>query len=309
MQLITILGQTSSGKSDLAIQLAKHLISIGKKICIVGCDSRQIYKGLNIGTGKVEGQLIYDYELKMEVFEFGSIKHFMIDFVDPEVDYHLQNYISDFYDLMIEIRESFDFVILVGGTGLYAKAINENLNLGNVKPEFVSDYENYKSMLQAQPINRLQESANNLLIELNNSDYNNKIRLVSNLLKAHCEDHNWLENSQYYPFEKQYFFAISIVQSELKNKIETRLIQRYNQGLVDEIKQFEYLGEAKFLSLGLEYRQGWLFIRGKLSKEELQTNLLTENLQYAKRQLTWLKKQKNLIWIKNLEDILDKLEV
>jgi tRNA dimethylallyltransferase len=309
MQLITIIGQTSSGKSDLAIQLSKHLITLGKKSCIVGCDSRQIYKGLNIGTGKVEGTWSFNHKLKRKVFEFESIKHFMIDFVDPKLDYNLQNYISDFYELMLEIKGVFDIVILVGGTGLYAKAITQKLKLGCVKPEFISEYENYKSLLQSKPIDKLQESTNNLLIELNNSDYNNKIRLVSNLLKAHSEDNNWLEDTQYYTFEKQYTFAIAIVQNLLKNKIETRLMQRFNQGLINEIEQFEYLGEAKFMSLGLEYRQAWLFTKGKITLKQLKENLLIENIQYAKRQLTWLKKQKDLIWIRNIEDILDALKL
>jgi tRNA dimethylallyltransferase len=309
MQLITILGQTSSGKSDLAIELSKYLITIGKKNCIVGCDSRQVYKGLNIGTGKVEGQWICDFKSENKIFEHQGIPHFMIDFVDPELDYNLQDYISDFYELMLEIKDEFDFVILVGGTGLYAKAITEKLNLGIVKSKFLDNYKNYKQNLQSKPISELQDSANKLSVNLNNSDYSNKVRLVSNLLKTQSKNNNWLEDSKYYTFVNQYLFAIQVNQSELKSKIESRLKNRFNQGLIAEIEKFRYLGEDKFLSLGLEYRLGWLFTNDKLSQAQLQDRLLTENIQYAKRQLTWLKKQKNLIWIRNLEEILTELKL
>ena len=304
MQLITLLGQTSSGKSNLAIDLVKNLNFKGKKACIVGCDSRQVYRGLSIGTGKVEGSWIYDNETYKSIFEFEGVTHYMIDFVNPEINYNLQNFVSDFYDLILDIQNSFDYVILVGGTGLYAKAIIEQIDLGNIKSQYLQAYNEYKIELQNLDLLELQLKLKDLNIQLNNSDHNNRVRLVSNLLKNHSQKLGWLEPSQYFKFEKQYLFAIEVDQNQLKQKIENRLIQRFNQGLIDEIKQFEYLGEPKFLSLGLEYRQAWHFMQSKLTYSQLQINLLTENLQYAKRQLTWLKKQKNLIWIRNLKEII-----
>jgi tRNA dimethylallyltransferase len=309
MQLITILGQTSSGKSDLAIELAKLLKSKKIRTCIVGCDSRQIYKGLDIGTGKIQGRWTMDKNLNKKVYKYQSIDHFLIDFVDPTTNYNLQNYITDFYNLMFEIEEYFDYVILVGGTGLYAKAINEKINLGSIKSEFIDEYDRFKNILQSSTIEKLQSLANNLQIDLNNSDYNNKIRLVSNLLKAHCEDNKWLEDTQYYNFEIQYLFAKKIEQKTLIKKITKRLNMRFDFGIIDETKKFICLGEEKFMSLGLEYRQGWLYLNDKISIEKLKENLLIENIQYAKRQLTWLKSQKNIIWIRNLKDILKQIKL
>lgn len=309
MELITLLGQTSSGKSDMAVELAKNLKLRGKKTCIVGCDSRQIYRGLNIGTGKVEGEWIFDQTLKKNVFQYYGLPHFMIDFSDPQTDYNLQNYVCDFYKLMLEIDNQFDYVILVGGTGLYAKTIDEKVDLGNLKIEYTTPYCDYKKQLQDKNLEELQGHINQSRIKLNNSDYNNKVRLVSNLLKVQSQKQGWLEPSKYYQFEKQYLFAIETNQNKLRTKIEKRLAKRFNQGLINEINEFNYLGEAKFLSLGLEYRLGWFYLQGKLTQENLQTNLLIENLQYAKRQLTWLKKQKNLIWIKSLEEIVELLQI
>ena len=308
MQLITLLGQTSSGKSNLAIDLVKNLNFKGKKACIVGCDSRQVYRGLSIGTGKVEGSWIYDNETYKSIFEFEGVTHYMIDFVNPEINYNLQNFVSDFYDLILDIQNSFDYVILVGGTGLYAKAIIEQIDLGNIKSQYLQAYNEYKIELQNLDLLELQLKLKDLNIQLNNSDHNNRVRLVSNLLKNHSQKLGWIKPSQYFKFEKQYLFAIEVDQNQLKQKIENRLIQRFNKGLIDEIKQFEYLGEPKFLSLGLEYRQAWHFMHGKLTHSQLQINLLTENLQYAKRQLTWLKKQKNLMWIRNFKEIISLIE-
>ncbi len=304
MQLITILGQTSSGKSDLAVNLAK-IICQKKRVCIVGCDSRQVYKGLNIGTGKVEGNWKFDQKMNQKIFEFESIPHFMIDFVDPQIDYTLQNYILDFYNLMTEIQTHFDFVILAGGTGLYAKAIIEKIDLGIVKSDCISDYSDYKITLQNLGLKELQQRLNSIKIELNNSDYNNKVRLVSNLLKHQSIKQSWLSQSQYFDFKSQHLFAVKIDQYKLQNKIKTRLQKRFDSGLLLESSQHMYLGQDKFLSLGLEYRQAWLYLNGKINKTELCQNLSIQNLQYAKRQLTWLKKQKNIVWIKNLEEIVE----
>jgi tRNA dimethylallyltransferase len=301
MQLITLLGQTSSGKSDMAIELAKKLILKNYKVCIVGCDSRQVYKGLNIGTGKIEGDWING------IFTFQGISHYMIDFVDPQIDYNLQNYISDFYTLINKIEYEHDYAILVGGTGLYAKAIVERVELGDVKTQYRNQYEGLKKELQTLSKADLQQKVQELKIEMNNSDYNNPIRLVSKLLKSESQKQNWLNRSKFYEFSKQYLFAIDIDQTILKDKIKTRLYSRFNQGLLDEIKKFEYLGEDKFMSLGLEYRQGWMYLKDIITQEVLQENLLIQNLQYSKRQLTWLKKQKNLIWIRNLEDLINNL--
>jgi tRNA dimethylallyltransferase len=133
--------------------------------------------------------------------------------------------------------------------------------------------------------------------------------LVSRLLKQKSIANNWLTKSQYYNFEKQYLYAILIDQNILKSKIGTRLKDRFNSGLIQEIDKYKYLGEQKFMALGLEYRQTWLYMNSKISLDQLQTNLLNQNLQYAKRQLTWLKNQKNLIWIKNLEQLIQDLDL
>jgi tRNA dimethylallyltransferase len=308
MQLITILGQTSSGKSDMAIELANTLkIRFEQRCCVVNCDSRQVYRGLNIGTGKVQGSWIWEENLNREVFECNGILHFLIDFVDPASDYNLGDYVRDFGDLMKELDGNFDTVILTGGTGLYAQTILQKIDLGKVKDEFISNYNDRKTHLKTHSKGKLQNLITKYKIELNNSDLNNPIRLVSNILRYEAQESEWLEENYYYNFQRQPLFAIKIDQDILKSKIKTRLESRFDSGLLQEIKDFEQLGADKFHALGLEYRQGWLYLNDKISKEELESNLLQENLQYAKRQLTWLKKMKSLVWVEGVEEVVGGL--
>jgi tRNA dimethylallyltransferase len=292
MHLITILGQTSSGKSELAVKVAQKF----GNSCIVNCDSRQVYKGLNIGTGKVEGQW------KDDIFVYKDVDHFLIDYTNPEQEFSLIKYIDDFFELINRIKNKYQTIILTGGTGLYAKAIIEEINYGKIKPEFVEVFEDLKKKLQLQNLKELQSQLDQT--GFNNSDWNNKVRLVSQLIRKEAKKNNWFEPTKYYKFESKNNFVIEIDQMELKTKIKNRLLDRLNQGIIEETQAFLDLGWDRINQLGLEYRLSWFYLHGFINKEELQHKLIQENLQYAKRQLTWLKKQKNFVWIKPDEDLV-----
>jgi tRNA dimethylallyltransferase len=286
MNLIAILGQTSSGKSDYGIQLAKDLGSC----CIVNCDSRQVYRGLNIGTGKVEG------EWQNGVFVHEEIKHYLIDFVDPKREYNLIDYIRDFNTLMYQLESKFETIILVGGTGLYAKAILEEVDYGFVKTEYQEEFDNLKNEYNCLSLIQLQKLLDQN--DFNNSDWNNTYRLVSHLVRQKAMENNWLEKINYYHFQSKKALAIEIDQNILKQKIITRLSDRINQGIVEETQKFLYLGQVRIWQLGLEYRLSWLYLYGFMTQEELNFGLIQENWRYARRQLVWLKKQKGIEWVR-----------
>ena len=304
LNLIGLLGQTSSGKSDIAVDLAIELTKNCNKSCIISCDSRQVYKNLNIATGKVQGGW------KNGEFVYREVVHYLLDFVDPKTEYNLANFVKNFYDTITKIQneKKFETIILTGGTGLYARAILEKIDLGEVLPQFEQEYLNHKKDLQRLSLGELQTMVDQKNTKLNNSDYHNPRRLESNLLRHFATANNWLIPNQYHNFKTQICFAIDINQQDLHQKIASRLTNRLNDGLLNEVLEYSYLGKNRFWNLGLEYKQGWLYLNGGQTKEEFEANLLQENLHYAKRQLTWLKKQKNLTWIRNLEDILDKLK-
>ncbi len=298
MQLITILGQTASGKTQLSLDWYHYLLAKNKSAIIVNCDSRQIYKGLNHGTAKIEGDWVDGIYTVIDRTQ--KIPHYLIDYIEPSRQYTLADYLKDFTELLNSWDGNKpDYVILVGGTGLYAKAINEQLDLGLIKPQFQKNFDNLKQKYNTLNIAELQELINSSQIKLNNSDYHNPIRLVSSLVRSQAITEAWLEPIDYPLFEQRYYYAINVPdQNLLKTRIRERILTRINQGLVNETKKL--MGELtpkRIMELGLEYSLTMKMLSGELSEQQWLEQLVTENFQYAKRQLTWLKKQKNLIWI------------
>jgi tRNA dimethylallyltransferase len=302
MKLVTILGQTCSGKTQMSLDLFRHFQKLGKTCWIVNCDSRQIYCGLNYGTAKVEGVW------KGNVYWVnGDIPHYLIDYVEPNLQYNLSNYLADFSDLFRS--EQPDYVILVGGTGLYAKAINEEIDLGVVKKDFEQNYNKEKDWLNSLGLYELQKLVSNKSIKLNESDYLNKIRLVSNLLRKESINSGWLEEIRYPKFEQKYYCAIRIEdQVRLQNQIKERIKLRINQGLVMETQDLILnLGSKRVDELGLEYRLTLKLLSGEITETEWIEHLGNENWQYAKRQLTWLKREKDAIWFQTINELIKNI--
>lgn len=301
--LIVLLGQTCSGKSELAVELA-HLIG---NSWIVNCDSRQIYKQLNIGTGKVDGVWVDNR------FAYKEIPHFLIDYADPAQEYTLVDYIQDLIDLCNQPAPRLpDYLILTGGTGLYAKAIYDQYDLGLVKTEHQSDFEHAKQTLRQTSLRDLQAeyleliTQNSSPYQLNSSDFGNPRRLQSWILKYQAKKYAWFHTLDYPQFDRTYIFAIQTDQDVLKNKIQQRISLRVEQGLYDEVTSLQYLGQNRLNQLGLEYRLTTQFIHGEIDELTWKQLLYQENWQYAKRQLTWLKKEP-VTWINSTTDCLSHI--
>ena len=315
MLLITLLGATSSGKSDLAVNLAKDLIAKNIRTWIIGCDSRQIYKYLNVGTGKVEGnweqipiskRCFYPSD---KVFFYQEIPHFLIDYKDPyhDFEYSLVQYLIDFNELFKNTKILPNVVILTGGTGLYAKAILEEYQLFKIKPDFEQLALKFKQNIEKLNLYQLQENYLKLeLPKLNSSDFENPRRIINHIYKNQVKTEKWGVLVEYPSFIKKFNFAIKTEITDLKPKIRQRLEFRLENGLIPEILKHKNLGQKKLLSLGLEYRLGFFYMNGMLTKSEFLQKLKVENFKYAKRQLTWLKKQKP-IWISHKIDILTNI--
>jgi tRNA dimethylallyltransferase len=308
MVLISLLGPTSSGKSEMAVDLAQILQKLSFKVWIVSCDSRQIYKFLNLGTGKVAGSWQIKNNQK-QVFIYKNIEHYLIDYKDPYLDFNfsLVQFITDFNNLFLDKENNPDFVILTGGTGLYAKAIIEKYDLYEVLTTYQKEADEYKNSLLQKKLQQLQEIYLKLkLPELNQSDFHNPRRLINKIYQEYIKKQGWVKQIKHQKFEKIYSFAIKTEHLDLKQKISTRLAKRLEQGLIQEVFKHQNLGFDKFLKLGLEYRLGYYYILGFITKNEFFEKLKIENFRYAKRQITWLKKQ-DLIWIKTSKEILKYL--
>lgn len=296
MKLIVLLGQTSSGKSDMSVELAHKL---NGEVCIVSADSRQVYKGLDLGTGKVEGVW------QDGVYLYGGVKHFLIDYVNPSEYYTLIDYTKDFYDLFENYKP--DWVILTGGTGLYTRAISDNFELNELKPEYQLQFDNLKEALQKKTKEELQTLADKT--SLNESDYNNPRRLINKILNTEALNNKWFEPVKKRQFDKIYKFGINVDTTHLRDKIYKRIVTRIENGMLEEIKKAkQQYGLQRMLDLGLEYKWTSLYLNNEYTYEDYLSKLTQETNQYAKRQLTWLKKENNLIWINNLGELLDILK-
>jgi tRNA dimethylallyltransferase len=309
MILIAILGQTSSGKSEIAVEIAKFYTQKGLNTWVINCDSRQVYKDLNTGTGKVEGFWLNNTDPtkypNKKVYFYKKVAHFLIDYIKPQQNFGLIDYLKDFNDLFEQIQP--DIVILCGGTGLYAKSIYSGQSYFETKPEFLGDYQKRREFYTSLPMEELQKKCQKM--GLNQSDFNNKIRLTNHLLKQDAFKNNWINEKKLPCFEKKFLFGVSVGGEVLKEKIAKRLKQRVVLGLFDEFLRLKSAGvENSFWGkLGLEYRLCLFYYYGLISEKDWKSKLQSENLQYSKRQLTWFKKEP-LIWKRNSLEILQYLD-
>jgi len=308
--LISIQGITASGKSEMAINLAKEIQRIGGSVWIINADSRQVYKNLDIGTAKIPG--VWETRNNLEAFYYQDIPHFLIDYVNLDQDYGLVNYITDF-EKLTKRADVPDYFILVGGSGLYSKAIVTGERPLEVLPEFQKEFDTLKQQLQELSLFKLQAKISpEEKVNINYSDFNNTRRLISRILNSTSVRKNWITNSKVkleIVFDKVYQFGVKIDEQIWEDKIKKRVEQWTLENdnlnpLIQETKKLEVLGPAKIQQLGFEYSTTWDYINGKFDKKEWQKHLLQANRKYAKKQKTWLNKQPNVVWIENVKEIV-----
>ena len=309
MQLVTIMGQTSSGKTTFSIKLAKEFQSRGKNVVIFGADSRQIYKKLNIGSAKIKGKWV-PYSRNINTFLYQGIPHFLIDQIDLNQKYTLTDYLQDYIktlNLLKLEKKVPDIIILCGGTGLYTRAINEEYQPTIILEEFEQEWLDYKSsfmdMDDSNLIAQFLESNNRelegLYNSLNHSEQRNPRRLINHLANYKAKANNWLGAELEYPkFATKQKLAIAINPDQLKQNLITSVQDRIQEGLIREIQKLsKFYGNERLLELGLEYGLGAQMITENWSFGQYADKLIAETIQYQRRQLIWLKTEPNLKWI------------
>lgn len=290
-KLLVILGTTSTGKTDLALDLAKKT---GGEL--ISADSRQVYKYLDIGTGKLPGS----YEtLKKEdgYWEIDGIKVWMYDVVDPQKRFNLYQFIKKSTEIIEKINSRGKRPILVGGTGLYIRSLLEGIsNFG------IAEDTDLREELDELDIPEIKKRIDpEVLSKLNNSDIANKRRLIR-LVEISTNTEEKTEDS-FEGLEKDFDIlkiGLATDRSIIKDKIRHRLIKRINEGMIEEAKDLlekGILNYRRMEELGLEYRYLARFIKGEIkSTEELLNTLSTKISQFAKRQETWFKEDEDVKW-------------
>jgi tRNA dimethylallyltransferase len=275
-KLIVVLGPTASGKSDLAVELAKKFNGE-----IISADSRQVYKGMDLGTGKITEK------------EMKGVTHHLLDVYSPKKVFTVAEYKKLADSAIQDILKRNKIPIICGGTGFYIDAVVS----GQSFPEVLANPKLRKE-LESKSLEELQKTLKKIDSErFETVDTKNKVRLVRAIEIA-----TELGNVPKIKTENRYgalYIGINWPKEVLRERIYTRIISRISDGMIEEIERLhtEGLSWKRMFSLGLEYRHISLFLQGKLTKEEMIKTLHTKICQFAKRQITWFKRNKKIIWL------------
>jgi len=284
-QLVIILGPTAVGKTNFAIKLANEFNGE-----IISADSRQVYKGMDIGTGKD----LDEYQL-----DGLKIPYHLIDIIEPHDEYNLFSFQNDFYSSFSQIISNNKLPFLVGGTGLYIHSILKEYKLQNV--DFKSD--------RAKELTQLDESE--LLVLLNNSksslhnttDLIDKERIIKAILISESEKTNTPVEIKIKPL----VLGITEIREIIKERITARLKLRLQNGMIEEVENLisKGLSYDKLDFFGLEYRFISQYIKGELSYNDMFQKLNSSIHKFAKKQMTWFRKMERegieINWLKSDE--------
>ena len=314
IDLICVLGPTASGKTRYAVQLARQinqllafteerekratslaaggktydevgkgvLFSSSVKAEIISADSRQVYRGMDIGTGK-------------DLAEYEDIPYHLMDIVDAGTKYNIFEYQRDFEKAYKDIRDRGCIPILCGGSGLYIEAATCGYSLPEVAPN-----PELRAELEKKTDEELIAQLASLKPLHNNTDYDTRKRLIRALEIAIYEAEHPVQRSCYLP--KNTYYIGTLVSRDVRNaKIDKRLDARLEEGMVEEIRglidgthpalapEHKPIPAEDLIYYGLEYKFVTLYLIGELTLEEMRTQLATAIHQFAKRQMTWFR--------------------
>lgn len=296
---VVILGPTASGKTKLGVDLAYRLNGE-----IINADSRQVYKKMDVGTGKD----LDEYRIK-EVGKNGKekvldIPYHLIDVVHPNTSFNLSKYQKLAYKKIKEVLNQDKLPIMVGGTGLYLQAVVEGFDLGGAAPD-VEDRKKLENMDVNQLWEELLQINSVFANKLNNSDRNNKRRLTRyiEICRAGKGGAPKKRGGSY----ELLLLGVTFPREELDQRIYKRLVERIEkEGMIEEVRNLHKKEEVSWKRLkqfGLEYRYVVKYLQGELEYEEMIEKLYIATRQFARRQMTWFrqwqKRGAKIHWVDN----------
>ena len=289
-KVIVLCGPTASGKTSLSIELAKRINGE-----IISCDSMQIYKDMDIGTAKPTEQ------------EKQGIKHYLLDFLSQEVRYSVADYKKDAEKAIEEILKKRKVPIIVGGTGLYINSLIYNIEYKDSKIDI--DYRNkLEKMVVEKGLENLYEMAQKIDPEaMKNISHNDKKRIMR-VLEIYNETGKTkteleMESRKNEPKYNYIVFALDMDRDKLYERINKRVDIMLKNGLIHEVEKL--INTYKIMPTamqGLGYKEVVEYLKGNCTEEEMVEKIKMETRRYAKRQLTWFRKNKETIWLNGLEE-------
>ena len=270
--MVTILGPTASGKTEVAVKLALKLSGE-----VISADSRQVYRNMDLGTGKD----IEEYRVNGV-----DVPYHLIDIAEAGYQYNVFEFQRDFLKAYQAIREKGSFPVMCGGSGMYLEAILKGYRLIQVPVN-----EERRAELQLLSLEDLTEILKHYKSINNTSDTENKKRAIRAIeIEEFCLEHP--ETDLSFPAINSLIVGVKYDRDSRRRRITARLKQRLDNGMIDEVKKLidNGLKPEDLTYYGLEYKYLTLFITGKLNYDEMFEGLNTAIHQFAKRQMTWFRK-------------------
>ena len=282
--VIAIVGPTATGKSSLAIQLARKF---GGEI--VSADSRQVYQGLDIGTGKVTRA------------EQRLVPHYLLDVARPSKVFSVADFIPRAQLALERIARNSHIPIVTGGTGFWIDTLLRGESIPNIPPNQVLR-KKLQKLAPAQLFRRLQKADPQRAKAI---DQHNPVRLIRALEILATTGKPIPKRKTSIPYNVLWL-GVDFPDRVLKQRIHVRLVKRFRQGMIAEVRlQLKRGVPAKrFMEMGLEYRYITQYLKGEMTRTELSVLLERAIWHYAKRQRTWFKRNSNIHWVKNEKQAL-----
>ena len=273
-KLVVIEGTNASGKSGLGVALAANY---GGEV--VSADSRQVFRGLDLGSGKITPE------------EMQGVRHHLIDVAEPNDFFSMHDFQRLAYEAVDDIRARGRTPFLVGGTGLYVASVTEGYVMSDTEPDL-----EYRAYLETMDTPKLYEMLRELRPEME-IDEKNRNRVMRQLEKIHDGDDHSAPNAPRYDCLK---LGVTWPRPVLRARIDERLDRRLEQGMIEEVQGLLDRGASvEFLKkLGLEYRFITQYLIGEIpDRNEMVELLRTAIKQFAKRQTTWFRRDKDIQWL------------
>lgn len=290
-KIIIILGPTASGKSSTAIKLAQKF-----KGEIISTDSRQIYRGMEIGSGRITKK------------EEAIAPHHLLGIVNPRTDFSVAKFKKRAEKLIQNIIKKGKIPIICGGTGFWIQALVDNIVYPEVKPDW-----KLRKKLEKKSLENLLEELEKLDPQRAKTvDTKNKVRIIRAI--EICQTlgkvpENKIKNNSSYNFLQ---IGISRDKEKLHQRIELNVKKRIQEGIIEEVQRLKESGLSwkKIESFGLSFKLIPQFLRGEIkTKEELEEKIYLAEKNYAKRQMTWFKRDKRIKWLSDYKKIEKEVEI
>ncbi len=284
--LLVLTGPTAVGKTKLSIALAR---AVGGEI--ISADSMQVYRHMDIGSAKIKKE------------EMQGIPHHLIDVLDPTEDFHIVLFQKMAKEAMADIYSRGHIPILTGGTGFYIQAVTRDIDFTEAEQE-----NGYRKKLEAIALSQGAEALHRMLRDIDPKSaeeiHPNNVKRVIRALEFYHQNgvpissHNEAQKQQTSPYNLAYF-VLNAPRPLLYERIEARVDEMLSEGLVEEVRKLQSMGccQGMVSMQGLGYKEILSYLEGKCSLEEAVRILKRDTRHFAKRQLTWFRREPEVIWL------------